>query len=86
MPEKMYEVVKRTTKEIDGINAGKRKLMFGKKTNAFQLHDAGEARAIEERFGRHGTNDVIVCEVTKPYEGTGKRYHSVPDLPWKRDK
>jgi hypothetical protein len=85
MPQKMFEVIKRTTKNIRGVRSSKRELNFGKQ-GAFHLYDAGEAREIDSVYGRGGSEDVLVIPVDRPYEGTGKRYHTVPELPWKRGK
>lgn len=63
-PGKKYEVIKATTKDIDGIDLGNRKYKFGPNGSMY-INDSGVAKEIEQEYGHiKGNGDVVVSPVT----------------------
>lgn len=62
-PGKKFEVIKATTKDIDGLEIGGRKYRFGPNGSMY-ISDKGVANEIEKEFGhRVGNGDVTVSPV-----------------------
>lgn len=71
-PGKRYEVVKATTKNINGVRLDKQEYKFGG-NGSFMLSDPGAAKEIEKEYGhREGNGDVVVSPVT--IEEPGHKY------------
>jgi hypothetical protein len=53
------------------------------------FHDDGVAQEIDDRFGtksKGGTGEVVVVTTEEPTEQGHTRTHTVPALPWKKEK
>ena len=63
--------------------------MIMDKYNRMIVHDDGIAHEINERFGtksKGGTGEVVVVTTEDPTEQGHTRTHTVPELPWKKEK
>jgi hypothetical protein len=61
---KKFEVIKATTKPIDGIMVGDKNYKFGPNGSMY-ISDPGVAGEIEQEYGHHkGNGDVVVSPVT----------------------
>ncbi len=88
--KKSYEIIKRSkrSKDVKGffVGAGKHNRMAFDKEGRMVVHDSGVAKEIEQKFGKHGSKDVVVVEVDDLHpENKGrdiKRIWTV-NLPWK---
>lgn len=83
MPDKLYQVVQRTKRDVLPNK-------FGGKP-AFYTSDRGEAREIEQEYGMKGSGDVHVLDDDRTKHAINSnsihRYSfSVPGLPWKKEK
>ena len=85
--KKQYEVMKKSkrSKNIKGVITPQRRMEFSK-DGVFVTRDAGEARAILEKY----PDDVVVNEVDdldKTQENRGgrrtRKVFSMPKMPWK---
>ena len=83
--KKYFEIIKSTRRRMNGVDTGKRFLKFGQKQSAFHLKDAGEARAIDQKYGRSGTNEVIVIPVDEHRDSITKIF-VMPEKTWKTEK
>lgn len=79
-----YMIIKSTQKKIEGVQAAGQDMVFGKKTHAFEVKDAGIAHDIEAQYGPRGTGDVVVIKHFVDRDPGHKRTFTVPELPWKR--
>jgi hypothetical protein len=85
--KKKFEVLKSTRRgNFNGVDTGKRFLKFGRKQSAFQLKDSGEARAIDQKYGRYGTNEVVVVPVDEHRDKTHPMLIVMPEKTWKTEK
>jgi hypothetical protein len=85
--KKGFEVYKASKRawDWDSIHMDGRTMDFGKQTKAFYTEDPGLAREIESKIGKHGTGDVVVCEVDNPGTRSARRSFII-NAPWKRSK
>jgi hypothetical protein len=61
MPNKKYQVIKATTREIPGLRVGGRVKKF-QPNGTFETADAGEAKEIDKVLGAKGTGEVVVTD------------------------
>lgn len=89
---KKYEFVKATTRKVDELRVGGRRLKLDRNGVAY-TYDAGLAREVEQKYGNWRRaahrNTVVVNEVD--YEDpTRERGHvytfTIPELPWKKKR
>ena len=73
MAKKKYQVIKATTKEIEGLTVGGRVKKF-KKNGSLELDDAGEAAEINKVLGRKGTGEVVVTSYDEKEPGHRYRF------------
>lgn len=93
--KKSYEIIKasKRSKDIKGLRVGAgahRKMKFDK-YGRMVVHDAGVAKEIEKKYGKDGSNDVVVVEVDdlRPeHRETKTRARRVWNIrvPWKKDE
>jgi hypothetical protein len=81
---KVWEVVKASTKDFDGIIGQGKERRFGKRTGAFVTRDPKLAKEINEKYGysKNGSRDVVVVERDEYAAPTRKNLHVVPAMPW----
>ena len=86
--KKLFQVIKATRREINGISIDGKTMNFGKKFGAFSLSDPGLAAEIKASYGPKGSDapgQVVVVPVDGPRgREPGHKYtFTVPELPWK---
>ena len=81
--KKVYEVIKNTKHDIDGIAGQGLDMRFGK-NGAFVTRDPKLAKEISDKFGYgpDGSRAVIVVERDEKVSNL----HTVPAMPWKEDE
>jgi hypothetical protein len=84
---KVYEVIKNSKRDFDGIVGQGKESRFGKQ-GAFITRDPDYAREINERYGHGpgGTRDVIVVERDEYAASSRRNLFTVPDVPWHREE
>lgn len=65
---KKYQIIKATTKEIEGVTVGGKVRKFGK-NGTFETSDAGEAREIDKVLGARATGEVVVTSYKEKEHG-----------------
>lgn len=68
MAKKRYQVIKATTRELDGLTVGGRVKKFSP-NGTFETDDAGEANEINKVLGAKGTGEVVVTNYTEKEQG-----------------
>lgn len=84
MPTK-YMVTKATPrKDVVGLDIAGKQMLFGEKTNSFEVSDAGVAKEIEAAHGGK-RSDVVVTPHHVPAERGHKYFFGqMPEMPWKK--
>lgn len=59
MAKKKYQVIKATTRELEGVTVGGKQRLFGN-NGTFSTSDKGEAEEINKVLGKKGTGEVVV--------------------------
>jgi len=84
---KAWEILQSSRTRFD-VDTGKRKLKWGN-ANAMRINDAGEAKAVEDRYGhkskhRRTADEVVVMPVDDVRVEEGHRYTfgGHPGVPW----
>lgn len=81
--KKVYEVIKNTKHDIEGVVGQGKEMRFGKQ-GAFTTKDPKLAKEISEKFGYgpDGSRAVIVVE----RDERTTNLHTVPAMPWKEEE
>jgi len=84
----MFEFIKASRQDFNGVELDGKVIQLGKKTNAFVTHDAGLAEAINCRYGyaRGASRDLIMNTVDTEKPNRRVRLFAMPLAPWKRKK
>lgn len=84
---KVWEVVKASTRDFEGIIGQGREMRFGRQ-GAFTTRDPKLAKDIQERYGYgpNGTRDVVVVERDEYSSRNKRNLYTVPALPWHKEK
>lgn len=76
MAKKKYQVIKATTRELEGVYVGGRKRTFGR-NGTFTTTDRGEAEEINRVLGKKGTGEVVVVSDNIVEHGHKYRFSGV---------
>jgi hypothetical protein len=84
---KVYEIVKASKKDFQGIIGQGKEMRFGK-SNVFCTKDPVLAKEISDKYGyaKGGSRDVVVCERDDYAALSKKNLHIVPAMPWKEEE
>ena len=82
---KKYMVVK-TNPSANGIQLDNKAMVFGEKTNAFEVNDPGLAREIEAQHGFKGQDVVVFPHDVDTEPGHRYTFGQMPEMPWKKGK
>lgn len=82
MPKK-YQVIRATTKPIDGVTVNGQEMKFGR-SGGFEVSDKGTRDAIEQQYGSGPMPDVILTERDHVDPGHRNFWGAWPEMPWKR--
>ena len=76
MPKKKYEVIKATTREIEGVMVGGRERRFAP-NGSMTLNDSGEAAEIDKVLGAKGTGEVVVTSYENKEPGHNYTFYGM---------
>jgi hypothetical protein len=84
---KIYEVIKSSKKDFDGVIGQGKERMFGK-SGGFTTRDPKLAKELSDKYGyaKGGSRDVIVVERDEYAASSRKNLHTVPAMPWKEEE
>jgi len=84
----MFEFIKASRQDFNGVELDGKVIQLGKKTNAFVTHDAGLAEAINCRYGyaRGASRDLIMNTIDSENPNRRVRFFVMPEMPWRRKK
>ena len=84
---KVYEVIKASRKDFDGVTGQGKERLFGK-SGGFITKDPKLAKEISDKYGyaKGGSRDVIVVERDDYSAGHEKKLFLNPEMPWHEEE